>query len=264
MSALLETRNLGKKFGEVIAAAHLNITIQPGEIVGLIGSNGAGKTTFVNMVTGYTPASEGEIFFHQENIGHLTPKELARKGMCRSFQIPQLFLDLTAIDNIIIALLIAQQKKLALLQAAMTPELADQAIYFLERFKISQYANEKVSTLAQGVRKLIDIAMATAGKPQLLFLDEPTSGVSADEKMPIMEVLMEALQDKSTSILFIEHDMEIIEHFAPRTLAFYEGQVLADGDTQSVFSDDKVQAYVIGRQAIGQQAATDNEAPRYA
>ncbi len=114
------------------------------------------------------------------------------------------------------------------------------------RFDVDQYADEKVSTLAQGVRKLIDIAMATVGNPKLLFLDEPTSGVSADEKMPMMEILLRALKISNTAVLFIEHDMEIVEAFAPRVMAFYEGKVLADGMMSSVLEDDLVREYVIG------------------
>ena len=246
MSALLETRKLGKKFGEVVAASNISVSIQAGETVGIIGANGAGKTTFVNMVTGYMPPSEGGIFFQEENINQLNPRELTHKGMCRSFQIPQLFLELTAIDNIIIALTILKQKRLSLVKPTMTPALVDEAMHFLDRFNIGQHAYEKVSTLAQGVRKLIDIAMATVGNPKLLFLDEPTSGVSADEKIHMMEVLMDALQTNKTTVLFIEHDMEIVESFAPRIMAFYEGQVLADSDTKTVFADPKVREYVIG------------------
>jgi branched-chain amino acid transport system ATP-binding protein len=246
MTALLETRQLGKKFGEVVAAHDINVKINQGEVVGVIGSNGAGKTTFVNMVTGYMPPSEGDIIFQGEKINSLSPRVLTRKGMCRSFQIPQLFLDLTTLDNIIIALTILKRKTPPMLRPTVNQDLIDEAMQFLERFNVDQYAHQKVSTLAQGVRKLIDIVMATVGYPKLIFLDEPTSGVSADEKMQLMEVLMNALRFSETTVLFIEHDMEIVESFAPRIMAFYEGQVLADGEALGVLNDPKVQEYVIG------------------
>lgn len=258
MSELLVTRGLGKKFGAVVAASNINVSINEGEIVGVIGSNGAGKTTFVNMVTGYMPPSMGEILFCGERINNVEPRNITRKGVCRSFQIPQLFLELTALENIIIALSIIREKTPSLLTPTLTPAIIEESMFFLERFNIARHAHEKVSTLAQGVRKLIDIAMATVGNPKLLFLDEPTSGVSADEKMQMMEVLMTALRINNTAVLFIEHDMEIVETFAPRVMAFYEGQVLADGSAERVLDDPKVREYVIGsefhRQEVGRHA----------
>ncbi|MFT6387799.1 MAG: branched-chain amino acid transport system ATP-binding protein [Cellvibrionaceae bacterium] len=246
MSALLETRGLGKKFGEVVAASNINVQIQPKEVIGVIGANGAGKTTFVNMVTGYMQPSEGEIFFRQEKVNGLPSRALTRRGMCRSFQIPQLFLDLTTLENIVIALTIIKQNNPSLLTPTITKPIVDESMALLSRFNIDQYANHKISALAQGVRKLVDIVMATAGNPKLLFLDEPTSGVSADEKMLLMEVLMNALRFTETAVLFIEHDMEIVENFAPRTIAFYEGTILADGETSIVLEDAEVRKYVIG------------------
>ena len=255
MSTLLLTRDLGKKFGAVVAASNINVSISKGEVVGVIGSNGAGKTTFVNMVTGYMPPSMGEIYFKGELINNEAPRNITRKGVCRSFQIPQLFLDLSALDNIIIALSIIKESTPSLLKPTVTPAITEEAMYFLERFNIEQYAHHKISTLAQGVRKLVDIAMATVGNPELLFLDEPTSGVSADEKMEMMEVLISALKVNDTAVMFIEHDMEIVEQFAPRIMAFYEGQVLADGHAEYVLDDPKVREYVIGSEFHRQEGA---------
>lgn len=246
MKPLLETRKIEKQFGEVIAATNINVKIYPGEILGVIGSNGAGKTTFVNMVSGYLPPSSGEIYFLGKNICNLSPRDLTRIGLCRSFQIPQLFLELTTLDNILIALTIIRHKSPPLLKPAISKELTDEAMELLKKFHIEKYALQKVSTLAQGIRKLIDIVMATAGNPKLLLLDEPTSGVSANEKMRIMEILMKALQLNDIAVLFIEHDMEVVENFAPRVLAFYEGQVLADDLTDAVLENSDVREFVIG------------------
>lgn len=246
MTHLLETHDLEKTFGAVVAASDINITIDAGEVIGMIGSNGAGKTTFVNMVTGYLPPSGGTILFEGKDITGMPTREITRHGICRSFQIPQLFLELSVLDNIIIALLVAREANPSLLRPAITPEIISDAKLVLERFNIADQAEQKVGILAQGVRKLVDIAMATVGSPKLLFLDEPTSGVSADEKMNIMEVLITALKNQDTTVLFIEHDMEVIEQFAPRVMAFYEGKVLADGPMQEVLSDQQVREFVVG------------------
>ncbi|MGH1485508.1 MAG: ABC transporter ATP-binding protein [Cellvibrionaceae bacterium] len=246
MSVILETIKLERTFGAVVAASDINIQIRSGEVVGVIGSNGAGKTTFVNMVTGYLAPSGGEILYRKKNIIGKPTRDITRLGICRSFQIPQLFLELSVLDNMVIALTIAKEEKPSLLRPAVTPALVDEAMEILSRFQVDQYAHQEVGILAQGIRKLVDIAMATVGKPDLLFLDEPTSGVSADEKMEIMRVLMDALKSTGTAVLFIEHDMEIVEQFAPRVVAFYEGTILIDAPTAEVLADDKVREYVIG------------------
>lgn len=246
MTAILETKNLEKKFGAVYAAKDINISINAGEVMGVIGSNGAGKTTFVNMVTGYLTPSAGEILYRSQNITGKPTRDITRLGICRSFQIPQLFPELPVIENMLIALTIAKQDKPILFNAAIDAYLTDEALALLKRFKIDQYADQEIQTLPQGVRKLVDIAMATVADPDLLFLDEPTSGVSADEKMDFMRVLIEALKEAETAVLFIEHDMEIVEEFSPRCVAFYEGTILADGPTEEVLENEKVREFVIG------------------
>lgn len=246
MTTILETKNLEKTFGAVYAAKDINISIDAGEVLGVIGSNGAGKTTFVNMVTGYLTPSAGEILYRGKNITGLATRDITKLGICRSFQIPQLFPELPVIENMLIALTIAKQDKTVLFEPAISPSLEAEALVALARFKIDQYADQEITTLPQGVRKLVDIAMATVTEPDLLFLDEPTSGVSGDEKMDFMRVLIEALKSTETAVLFIEHDMEIVEAFSPRCVAFYEGTILADGPTAEVLENDKVREYVIG------------------
>ncbi len=243
---LLETKNLEKMFGAVVAATEINVKINKGEVIGVIGANGAGKTTFVNMVTGYLRPTSGEILYQGKDITGKPTRDITRLGICRSFQIPQLFLEMTVLDNVIIALTVAKEIRPSLLKPAITPEIIKEATEILDGFGIADQADQIVGTLAQGVRKLVDIAMATVGDPELLFLDEPTSGVSADEKMQIMEVLITALKRKDTTVLFIEHDMEIVENFSPRVMAFYEGKVLSDGPTEQVLENAEVREYVIG------------------
>lgn len=246
MTIILETKSLERTFGAVVAASDINITIKEGEILGVIGSNGAGKTTFVNMVTGYLTPSSGQILYRGQDITGKPTREITKLGICRSFQIPQLFFELSVIDNTLIALTIAKQTRPVLLRPAIDKKLRAEAMEVLARFGIEQWAEQEITTLPQGVRKLVDIAMATVSKPDLLFLDEPTSGVSADEKMEIMRVLIDALKSTNTAVLFIEHDMEIVEAFSPRVAAFYEGTILADGPTAEVLANDRVREYVIG------------------
>lgn len=246
MTTILETKNLEMKFGAVYAAKDINISIAAGEVVGVIGSNGAGKTTFVNMVTGYLTPTSGQISYRGKSITGKATRDITRLGICRSFQIPQLFPELTVIENVLIALTISKQHKPVLFKPAIDRALEGEAHDLLARFDIDRYADQEIQTLPQGVRKLVDIAMATVAEPELLFLDEPTSGVSADEKMDLMRILIDALKTTETAVLFIEHDMEIVEAFSPRCVAFYEGTILADGPTADVLENDKVREFVIG------------------
>lgn len=246
MTTILETRDLEKKFEAVVAAKDINIKIEAGEVLGVIGSNGAGKTTFVNMATGHLRPSSGQILYRGQDITGEPTRDITRLGICRSFQIPQLFLELSVLENMLIALTISKHQRPVLLQPAVTPALEHEALELLARFGVEDYAYQEITTLPQGVRKLVDIAMATVSDPDLLFLDEPTSGVSADEKMKIMDVLITALKVTETAVLFIEHDMEIVEAFSPRVVAFYEGTILADGPTADVLENDKVREFVIG------------------
>jgi len=261
MVPILETINLEKSFGAVYAARDVNIKIDAGEVLGVIGSNGAGKTTFVNMVTGYLKPSAGEIRYRGKNITGLPTRDITRLGICRSFQIPQLFPELSVLDNVLIALTIANQKYPVLFAPAINPALEQEAHVLLSKFKIDQYANQDIATLPQGVRKLVDIALATVSDPDLLFLDEPTSGVSADEKMELMGILIDALRSSDTAVLFIEHDMEIVEAFSPRCVAFYEGTILADGPTSIVLENEKVREFVIGSEFHRAASKPDKSAP---
>jgi branched-chain amino acid transport system ATP-binding protein len=246
MAPVLEARDLNKTFDAVVAAADINVVIDEGEVVGVIGANGAGKTTFINMVTGYLAPSSGTIAYRGADITGTPPRQMTQLGICRSFQIPQLFLGLSALDNAIVALGIATPGWLGPWRPLRSPAMVAEARALLQRFGIERYANDEVSTLPQGIRKLLDIAMAVVGGPRLLLLDEPTSGISTAEKFPIMDTIMAALERERLTVLFVEHDMEIVERYARRVLAFYDGRVIADGPTAEALASPEVRQYVIG------------------
>jgi len=246
MSALLKTVNLERTFGAVIAATDINIEINSGEIVGVIGSNGAGKTTFINMVTGYIQPSDGDILVRGKSIIGKSPREVSLAGVGRSFQIAQLFQELTVLDNILIAHGFSVDRKLNFLKPLRSADKVEKVRSVLREYEIEEYADEVVSTLPQGVRKLLDIAMAMLSKPGLMLLDEPTSGVAVEDKFLLMDTVMGAIRKSNAATLFVEHDMEVVLRYADRVLAFYDGRVLADGPTQKVLSDPKVQELVVG------------------
>ncbi len=246
MTAMLEARGVGKCFGAVVAAADINIHISAGERVSLIGSNGAGKTTFVNMVTGYLKPDAGHITLDGRDITQLHPRAITRLGVARSFQIPQLYTDLTVLDNMLVANACHDQR-LSFWQSARRSTAIERADTLLERFRLGEHRDRRVAELPGGVRKLLDIAMALTGAPKLLLLDEPTSGVSAEEKFPMMDTIMAALgKEQSTTVLFVEHDMDIVERYASRVVAFYSGRIIADGTPAVALATDDVRRYVTG------------------
>jgi len=242
---LLHVDGVSKRFGAVVAAAEITMSVHPGEHVSLIGSNGAGKTTLVNMVTGYLKPDGGRIGFDGRDVTALAPRAITRLGVARSFQIPQLYGDLTVLDNMLVANACHDQR-LSFWQPAQRPQAIDRAERLLERFRLGEHRARRVAELPGGVRKLLDIAMALTGAPKLLLLDEPTSGVSAEEKFPMMDTIMSALGQEAMTVLFVEHDMEIVERYASRVVAFYAGRVIADGTPEAALGADDVRRYVTG------------------
>jgi branched-chain amino acid transport system ATP-binding protein len=243
---ILSVRGLKKRFGAVVAAEALSIDIAAGQKVSLIGANGAGKTTFVNMVTGYLKPDSGSIVLDGMDIGRRSPRRVAQLGISRSFQIPQLFIELTAAENLAVAVSGTHPRALSFHSPAEAHGRRDRALELLERFGLSDLADRPISELAGGVRKLIDIAMALVRRPKLLLLDEPTSGVSAEEKFATMDRVIHAVAPDAATIVFVEHDMEIVSRYADRVLAFYQGRILADGDPHTVLKDSEVRRYVTG------------------
>lgn len=242
---MLSAQALQKSFGAVTAADDVNIDIPSGQRVSLIGSNGAGKTTFVNMVTGYLKPDSGTIFLNGKEITGLGPRRITRMGVARSFQIPQLALDMTALDNMLVAAA-CSDGELSFWKPARSSNRCDHAMELLERFRLTQYASRRVSELPGGVRKLLDIAMALTGDPKLLLLDEPTSGVSVEEKFPMMDTISQALTSAQVTVLFVEHDMDIVTRYADRVIAFYSGRVIADDRPEDVIDDEQVRRFVTG------------------
>lgn len=248
MKAILATKNLSIQFGGVVAADDISVNVNKGEVVGVIGANGAGKTTFVNMVTGYLKPSSGTILYMEREITALKPRDITGLGIRRSFQTPQLFGEMTALENMLTAQAIAPKTPRSFWKPLLRKDTLESAMARLTLFDIVDSVDRPVNMLPQGVRKILDIAMATVGNPQLVLLDEPTSGVSAEEKFQVMDILIEAFSRQNVTVMFVEHDMELVERYALRTLAFYDGCVIADDATGQVLADSQVRKFVVGKE----------------
>jgi branched-chain amino acid transport system ATP-binding protein len=246
MSGLLSVKGLNKSFGSVVAASNVHVAVADTEIVGIIGANGAGKTTFVNVVTGYLQPTSGTIEFAGRDITGWPPRDIIAAGISRSFQVPQVFSSATVFDNLLIACGIAAGARFPLWRPLRSPALVAAAEALIERFGIAEWRDQPAQLLSQGVRKLLDIAMALVRAPRLLLLDEPTSGISVEEKFPLMDLIMAALGQERIAIMFIEHDMEIVARYASRVLAFVDGTIVAEGTPAAVMADAQVQRFITG------------------
>ncbi|HLN07988.1 MAG TPA: ABC transporter ATP-binding protein [Xanthobacteraceae bacterium] len=256
---ILSVRKLEKTFGRIVAARDISLDVPAGQTVGIIGANGAGKTTFVNMITGHLRPTEGTITFEGRDIAGLPSRDITRLGISRSFQVAQIFPSLSVFDNVCAAAAIARGP-VSMLGRATTPLRSPQTLAeadaLIDLFQLASFRSRRAATLAQGVRKLLDIAMAVAAWPRLLLLDEPTSGISIEEKFAIMDVIMQALKSRRITILFVEHDMEIVERFADRVLAFYDGTVIADGTPERTLADPNVLGLIGGARPAAAPART--------
>lgn len=249
MNPILAVRDLEKTFGSLVAARDITVSVPAEQTVGVIGANGAGKTTFINMITGHLAPTKGTILFEDKDITGKPSREITRLGISRSFQVAQIFPTLSVFENMCIAAAVARRKS-GVLGGVTTPVHSGAAVAEAEAtinlFQIARYSAVSASTLPQGIRKLLDIGMAVVGWPRLLLLDEPTSGISIEEKFDLMQVVMSALKSRKITVLFVEHDMDIVGRFADRVLAFYDGTVIADGTPHETLDDPRVQELITG------------------
>lgn len=243
--AILQARDLHVGFNGVKAADGVSLDIHPGEFLAVIGPNGSGKTTLLNLCTGYVRPTSGSVHLAGKDITRLTPRAIARLGVARAFQIPQLFSDQRVIENMMLALA-AKDGLWTVVRPLETESRSGEAKALLELVGLADDSNRVSNTLPEGHRKLLDIAIALALKPRLVLLDEPTSGVSSLERFPLMEALMGALRQRQMTALFVEHDMDVVARYANRVLVWNAGKIMAEGHPDAVFKDERVLQSVVG------------------
>jgi len=242
---LLKAESLTIAFAGIKAADNVSLEIEKGEFLAIIGPNGSGKTTFLNLCTGYIRPVSGEVYLEGEPITGWAPRRIARQGIARAFQMPQLFTDQTVWSHLLLAIA-SRQGVWDGLKPLARRRYQEEADELLKLLGLSAHADAIAGTLPEGLRKLADITLALALKPRLLLLDEPTSGVSALERFSIMETLMNAMRTKGLTALFVEHDMEIVERYADRVLVWNSGSILAQGKPAEVLQDPRVVETVVG------------------
>lgn len=242
---LLQAKDLHVAFHGVQAANGVNLEIREGEFLAIIGPNGSGKTTFLNLCTGYIRPKSGAVYLDGKAITAMAPRQIARRGIARAFQIPQLFLEQTVIENLMIAVA-ARRGIWVPFRALGASGRRQEAQDLLALAGLEGEADQLANALPEGRRKLLDIVVALALKPRLLLLDEPTSGVSTIERFSLMETLMDALRRAKVTALFVEHDMDVVQRYADRVLVWDSGSVMAEGAPADVFKDPRVLRSVVG------------------
>jgi branched-chain amino acid transport system ATP-binding protein len=244
---LLRTIDLRKQFGETKACDGLNFTVNQGEFLSLIGSNGAGKTTLVNLISAHLQPDSGQILLDDRDITNATVVERIRAGIARSFQIVNLFDALSVFNNVALSIFSREGKTVSMARLAdRDQDVRRETLEVLGEFGLAGKERVPAGGLAQGERKLLDVAVAYALRPRLLFLDEPTSGVSTHEKAQIMDTVSSVVRGGSVTAVVIEHDMDVVFRYSDRIVMMHEGAFLADGTPDEIRANKDVASILLG------------------
>ena len=245
--SLLRTQALKKHFGETRAVDNVDFTVNESEFLSLVGTNGAGKTTLVNLISAFLLPDSGSIFIGDRDITHSSVEERIRAGIARSFQLVNLFDDLSVLDNVALSIFAREGKtKRIFTPAERDVAVTREAMELLEQFGMTGKARGPARDLAQGERKLLDVAVAYALRPKLLFLDEPTSGVSTRDKAQIMDTVSSVVRGGGITAVVIEHDMDVVFKYSDRVVVMHEGRFLADGPPEEIRRNSDVAKYLLG------------------
>jgi branched-chain amino acid transport system ATP-binding protein len=242
---MLQLEAVNKSFEDFMAVNGASLTVGKGEIVAVIGPNGAGKTTLFNLITGALKRDKGTIIFKGEDIGELPPYEICKKGISRSYQIVNIFPRLTVFKNVQVAVLSHQGKSRSLFQPAENMVVRE-TNNILESVGLLEKAPSAAGSLSHGDQKILEIAIALGNEPELLILDEPTAGMSPEETLATIELIKSLALTRGLTILFCEHDMDIVFSIAQSIMVMHQGRTLIQGKPEDVRNNRTVQEAYLG------------------
>jgi branched-chain amino acid transport system ATP-binding protein len=257
----LSTRGLAKSFGSLVVASDIEIELPRGVRYALIGPNGAGKTTLINLITGMLRPDAGSIVLDDADITALPPEQRVRRGLVRTYQINSLFPHLTALESVTLA--VCERTRAASVWWRQLPAYGqeiDEAFDILSALNLAAVCQRPTRELAYGQQRLLEIALALATRPKMLLLDEPAAGVPREESKELFAAIAGLSRD--ITVLFIEHDMELVFRFASRVIVMVGGRVLVEGTPQEIASDPRVRAVYLGK-ALDKASAKGLEKLRY-
>lgn len=242
---LLDVRDVSKAFGGVRAVAGVSFAVRPGEVQAVIGPNGAGKSTLFNLLTGQLACDRGRILFRGERIDGAPPHRIWRMGISRTFQVPAVFQSLTVRENVQTALL-SRWRMSGRLVTGVAGLFEPDAAAVLAQVGLPGHADDGCGTLSLGDLKRVELALALANEPDLLLLDEPTAGMSSAERGDLMETVVRIVRERRLTVLFTEHDMDVVFGAATRILVLHQGRVLVEGAPAEVRENPDVQRVYLG------------------
>ena len=247
MTALLETRDLGRAFGALQAVTGVSIAVEPGELRAVIGPNGAGKTTLFHLISGLLPPSSGRVLFRGEDVTALRSPERCRRGISRTFQTTSIFPELSALENVRMAVQLKAGGNFRLFGGrALLEASAARARASLAALGLADRADALAATLPHGDHRLLEIAMTVAQEPDLLLLDEPTQGLSPEDTTATVAVIRRIARERNLTIILVEHDMDVVFDLADRVSVLHFGQLIADGTPDEVRASADVQKAYLG------------------
>ncbi|HZT20843.1 MAG TPA: ABC transporter ATP-binding protein [Dongiaceae bacterium] len=248
--SLLQVERVSRHFGSLVAVKEVSLTVEPGELRAVIGPNGAGKTTFFNLISGFFPPSSGRILLDGRDITSLPAHRRVGMGMARTFQITEIFPELTVRENLRIPVEVASGLQLSpRVPRAVAQEIEARVVELMRMAGLAEKADRLAGELSHGDQRATEIMMALALKPRLLLLDEPTAGMGDQETYDITRLVRRLHRDQRLAIVLIEHDMRVVFHLADRIMVLAEGSVLAEGTSEEIAADERVQAAYLGKAA---------------
>jgi branched-chain amino acid transport system ATP-binding protein len=251
MGELLRTEKLRKYFGVVSAADDIDLQIEEGVLTSIIGPNGAGKTTLINLLTGNILADSGKVFFCDEDITHLPIHKRVKKGICRSFQIMNIFHKLTVLENLQIPILSLMNRSLSFLKSVdRHTDVIERVEKLLNEIGLTDKKDFPAGTLSHGDQRLLEIGLAMAPEPKLLFLDEPTAGMNPLERVKVLENIRRLSKEKQSTFVIVEHDMDIVFSLSDRIIVLHRGQILADGKPDEIKQNEDVRKVYLGEEIL--------------
>ena len=248
-ASLLQIENLNKAFGRVQAAVNINLTLEEGVLTSIIGPNGAGKSTLINMLSGSLPADSGRIIFQGQDITDMPIHRRIRLGLCRSFQVVNVFPELSVFDNIQLPTLAIRNRSRRLFGSLAKETAAHREVNeILELIGLAAEADTVASALSHGDERVLEVGIAMAARPKLLFLDEPTAGMNPVERVRILENIRRLSEQGRTTFVIVEHDMDIVFSLSQRVIVLHYGEVIGDGTTDEVKNNPRVREVYLGEE----------------
>jgi branched-chain amino acid transport system ATP-binding protein len=251
---MLEIRGLSKSFGGVRATDNVTLDFADGSLTAVIGPNGAGKSTFFNLITGAFRPDSGKILLDGYDLAGSAPAEIVRHGIGRAFQVASVFPSLTVEETMLAAVGADQRRAGVLHRRFPLPEMRDRAEHAMELLGLAGKRNRVASTLSHGDQKLLDIALALVLDPKVLLLDEPTAGMGPEERWRMIDRVRELWETQKITVVFIEHDMDIVFKIAPEIVVLCYGRILASGTPAAIRSNAAVIEAYLGTEHAGGSA----------